>query len=162
MAKRKGIHTQTINKFQSELNEKYNNLKGKIMLTTIIPKCILEEESLVELKDMGVKFDEGHVIVGKCKVNCIKVYNLTENQVFDKLAAKSLNEAASTATESELKSYSSRNMAIIFTQLRKVQNIKDKDVRCAATCSLLAAVNSLAVIDPRQASRFLPIIRGIN
>lgn len=158
----RGKHTKVVNSLLNETAKSYKELKEKLMITSIIPKCILEEEALVELKDLGVKFDEGSIIVGKCKINCIKVYNLTETQVFEKLETKSLNEAASTATEAELKTYSSRNLAIIFTQLRRVQQIKDKDLRCAATCSLLAAVNSLAMIDPRQASRFLPIIRGIN
>ena len=126
----------------------------------MIPTCLLEDEALVDLKDAGVKFEEGSVILGGYKVNCIKVYHLTESQVFDKLESKALLETK--ATDAELKTYSSRNLAILFTQLRKVQNIKDKDLKCAACCSLLAAVNSLAVIDPRQASRFLPIIRGIN
>ena len=130
------------------------------MKISIIPTCLLEDEALVDLRDAGVKFEEGSVVLGGYKVNCIKVYNLTESQVFDKLESKALLEAK--ATDAELKTYSSRNLAILFTQLRKVQNIKDKDLKCAACCSLLAAVNSLAVIDPRQASRFLPIIRGIN
>lgn len=145
-----------LNKITKKIKE-FNN-----MLTTIIPKCLLEEESIVELKDMGVKLEEGSMIIGHHKVNCIKVYNLTESQVFDKLESKKLYEVAGKVSDAELRTYSSRNLAIIFTQLRKVQNIKDKDLRCAACCSLLAAVNSLATIDPRQASRFLPIIRGIN
>lgn len=132
------------------------------MLTSIIPKCLLEDEALVELKDMGVKFDEGSVKLGGCKVNCIKVYNLTETQVFDKLENKNMNEAIGGVSDAELKTYSSRNLSIIFSKLRLVANIKDKDLRTTAVCSLLAAVNSLAGIDPRQAQRFLPIIRGIN
>lgn len=129
------------------------------MITSIIPRFLLDEEALVELSDMGVKYDTGSVTIGKCKVNCIRVYNLTECQVFDKLESKALLEDK--ATDAELKTYSSRNLAIIFMQLSRIKNIKDKDLRSAATCSILAAVNSLAVIDPRQASRFLPIIRGI-
>jgi len=128
------------------------------MLTSIIPKFLLEDEAITELRDMGVKLAEGSVIIGRCKVNCIKVYNLTETQVFDKLDTK-LNEAVSDA---ELKTYSSRNLSVIFSKIRMVANIKDKDLRTTAVCSLLAAVNSLACIDIRQASRFLPIIRGIN
>lgn len=130
------------------------------MKISIIPTCLLEDEALVDLKDAGVKFEEGSITMGGYKIKCIKVYNLSENQVFDKLESKALLE--SKVTDAELKTYSSRNLSIIFTQLRKVQNIKDKDLRCAACCSLLAAVNSLAVIDPRQAQRFLPIIRGIQ
>ena len=130
------------------------------MIISIIPKCLFEEEAITELKDMGVKFDEGSVVIGKCKVNCIKVYNLTENQVFDKLESKRLLEA--NVSDAELKTYASRNLAIIFLKLRQVQQIKDKDLRCSATCSLLAAINSLAVIDARMAQRFLPIVRGIQ
>lgn len=132
------------------------------MLVSIIPKCILEEEALVELKDMGVKFDEGSITIGRCKVNCIKVYNLTETQVFDKLETKALLEARERPTDAEVKTYSSRNLAILFLKIRQVAQIKDKDLRCSAVCSLLAAVNSLATIDPRTATRFLPLIRGIN
>ena len=134
------------------------------MLISIIPKCLLEDESLIELKDMGVKFQEGSIVIGKCKVNCVKFYNLSETQVFDKLERKSMSEASVSdkVSDAELRTFSSRNLAIIFSKLRQVQNIKDKDLRCAATCSLLAAVNSLGSIDPRQASRFLPIIRGIQ
>lgn len=145
-----------------QLIKKELKYKGVGMLTSIIPKCLLEDESLVELKDMGIKFEEGSIVLGKCKINCIKVYNLTETQVFDKLESNRLDEAIGSVTDAELKTYSSRNLSIIFSKLRSVANIKDKDLRTAAVCSLLAAVNSLACIDPRQASRFLPIIRGIN
>ena len=133
------------------------------MLVSIVPKFLLEEEALVELKDMGVKYEEGYVVVGKCKVNCIKVYNLNETQVFDKLEKNSLMEAsvADKVSDAELRNYSSRNLAILFSKIRQVANIKDKDLRCTAVCSILAAVNALASIDPRQANRFLPMIRGI-
>ena len=130
------------------------------MITTVIPRFLIEEEALTELADMGIKFREGSVTIGKCKIGCVEFYNLTETQVFDKIESKALLE--NKASDAELKTYSSRNLSIIFNQLRKVNNIKDKDLKCAAACSLLAAVNSLAVIDARQAQRFLPIIRGIN
>ena len=89
---------------------------------SLIPKCLLETEELTTLRDMGISFEEGSVIVGKCKVNCIKVYNLTETQVFDKLESKSaLNEAGkgniNDATNAELRTYSSRNLSIIFSKL---------------------------------------------
>ena len=133
------------------------------MLISIIPKFLLEEEAPTELQDMGVKLEEGTVTLGNHKIDCIKVYNLTECQVFDKLESKSLLEHMNEdkASDAEMKTYSSRNMSIIFMKLRQVANIQDKDVRQAAVCSLLAAVNSLAVIDPRTASRFLPLIRSI-
>lgn len=132
------------------------------MIISLIPKCILEEEALVELKDLGVKFEETALLIGRCKVNCIRVYNLTENQVFDKLETKKLLEANDFGSDAERKSFASRNLAIIFMKIRQVANIQDKEVKCAAICSLLAAVNSLAAIDTRSASRFLPLIRGLQ
>ena len=128
------------------------------MLISYIPKCLLEDEAPTQLRDMGVKLEEGSIKVGKVKVNCIKVYNLTENQVFDKLESRSLMEA----TDAQKNSYASRCMSIIFLKLRQAQNIKDPDLRCAAVCSLFAAVNALAAIDMKTANRFLPLIRGIN
>ena len=153
-----------INKVKLIIKNIGDKLKGFGMINSIIPKFLLEDEALIELKDMGVEFEEGHVIVGKCKVNCIKVYNLNETQVFDKLEKKSILEASVSdkVSDAELRTYSSRNMAVIFSRIRQVANIKDNDLRCAAVCSILAAVNALASIDPRQAGRFLPMIRGIN
>ena len=128
------------------------------MLISYIPKCLLDEEAPNQLRDMGVKLEEGSITLGRCKVNCIKVYNLTETQVFDKLDSTSLMEA----TDAQKNSYASRCMSIIFLKLRQVQNMKDPELRCSAVCSLFAAVNSLAAIDMKIASRFLPLIRGIN
>lgn len=128
------------------------------MIISYIPKCLLEEEAPNQLRDMGIKLEEGSITLGKCKVNCIKVYNLTETQVFDKLESHSLLEA----TDAEKNSYASRCMSIIFMKLRQAQNIKDADLRCAAICSLFAAINALAAIDMKTANRFLPLIRGIN
>lgn len=128
------------------------------MIISYIPTCLLEEEGITTLKDMGIKLEEGSITMGKVKVNCVKVYNLTETQVFDKLDSHTLLEA----TDAEKNSYASRCMSVIFLKLRQAQSIKDKDVRCAAVCSLLAAVNALASIDMKTANRFLPLIRGIN
>lgn len=128
------------------------------MITALIPKCLLETEDIVTLKDMGVQLEEGSVYMGKCKVNCIKVYNLTETQVFDKLDAHSILES----TDAEQRSYANRCMSVIFLKLRQAQNIKDKDLRCAAICGLFAAVNSVACLDPKVANRFLPLIRSIQ
>lgn len=125
---------------------------------SIIPKCLLENEAVTTLRDMGVRLEEGHVNIGKCKVNCIKVYDLTETQVFDKLDAHSLLEAV----DAEKNSYANRCMSVIFLKLRQVATIKDKDLRCSAVCSLLAAVNALAAVDIKTANRFIPLIRGIN
>lgn len=127
-------------------------------ITSIIPKCLLETEDITTLKDMGIQLEEGSITLGRCKVNCIKVYNLTETQVFDKLDSHTLLEA----TDAQKNSYASRCMSIIFLKLRQVTTIKDKDLRCSAVCSLLAAVNSLASIDMKTANRFLPLLRGIN
>lgn len=151
---------------QPEIN-KIKALQNKIkrkrgMITSIIPKFLLEEETLIDLKDKGVKFESGSVVVNGYKVDCIKFYNLTECQVFDKIEHNSLLEAATEGrSEAEAKAYASRNLSIIFNKVRAVANIKDRDLRVTATCSLLAAVNGLAAIDFRQASRFLPMIRGI-
>ena len=127
-------------------------------IISIIPKCLLEDESIITLKDMGVELEEGSITLGRCKVNCVKIYNLTETQVFDKLDSRSLLES----TQSERNSYASRCMSVIFLKLRQAQSIKDKDLRCSAVCSLLAAVNALAAIDMKTANRFLPLIRGIS
>ena len=127
-------------------------------VTTLIPKCILEDEDIVTLRDMGIEVQEGSVRLGGCKVNCIKVINLTETQVFDRLEARSLLEAIDT----ESNSYVQRAATVVFMKLRQVATIQDRDQRCIATCSLLGAINSLAAIDPRTASRFLAILRGIN
>lgn len=127
-------------------------------LISIIPKCLLEEEDIITLKDDGVLLEEGSITIGKCKVNCIKVYNLTETQVFDKLDSHSILES----TNAEKNSYASRCMSIIFLKIRQASAIKDPNIRCAAVCSLLAAVNGLASIDIKVANRFLPLLRGIN
>lgn len=127
-------------------------------LASYIPKALLEDEEIVTLKDMGVKLEEGSITLGKCKVNCIKVYNLTETQVFDKLDSHVLLES----TDAQKTSYAQRCMSVIFLKLRSVAQIKDKDLRQAATCSLLAATNALAAVDIKVANRFLPLIRGIN
>lgn len=127
-------------------------------IISIIPKCLLEDESITTLRDMGVELEEGSITLGRCKVNCVRVFNLTETQVFDKLDSRSLLES----TQAERNSYASRCMSVIFLKLRQAQTIKDKDLRCSAVCSLLAAVNALAAIDMKTANRFLPLIRGIS
>ena len=130
------------------------------MLITIIPKFLLEEESIIELRDMGVKLDEGWVNLCKMKIPYKKVYNLTECQVFDKLETKALYEDK--RNDAQLRSYVSRNLAILFLKVRQIAAIKDKDLRATGTCALLAAVNSLAQLDAASAARFLSLIRGIQ
>ena len=127
-------------------------------ITTIIPTCILEDEDIITLRDMGIQVQEGSVKLGSCKINCIKVINLTENQIFDRLEAHSLLESVDT----ERNSYVQRAATVVFMKLRQAAAIVDKDQRCVATCALLSAVNSLAAMDPRAGSRFLAILRGIN
>ncbi len=128
-------------------------------MISIIPKFLLEVESVIELKDKGIKIEEGNQIIGKYKVPCYKVYNLSETEVFDMLEKHSLLEATS---DSEKSSYANRVMSIIFLRLRQVNAIQDKDQRLIASISLLSAVNSLALIDMNYAKRFLPLLRSIS
>ena len=46
-------------------------------MISIIPKFLLEVESVIDLKDKGIKIEEGNQIIGKYKVPCYKVYNLS-------------------------------------------------------------------------------------
>ena len=127
-------------------------------VTSYIPKCVLEDEQIVTLRDMGVKLEEGTIPIGKVRVNCIKVYNLTETQVWDKLDSRRLLES----TDAEQRSYANRAVTVVFMQLQKVRQIKDNDLRIAAAASLLAAINSLAGLDVSIANRFLSLVRGIS
>ena len=123
-----------------------------------IPKCLLEEEQIVALRDMGVNLEEGKMTFGNVKVNCIKVYNLTETQVWDKLDSRRLVES----TDVEQKSYANRAVTVVFMQLQRIKQIKDKDLRAVGATSLLAAINSLASLDTTVANRFLSLVRGIS
>ena len=127
-------------------------------VTSYIPKCVLEDEQIVALRDMGVKLEEGTIPIGKVRVNCIKVYNLTETQVWDKLDSRRLVES----TDAEQRSYANRAVTVVFMQLQKIRQIKDNDLRIAAAASLLAAINSLAGLDVSIANRFLSLVRGIS
>ena len=127
-------------------------------VVTLIPKCILEEEDLTTLRDMGIEFEDGSITINKCKVNCIKVINLTETQIFDRLDSHSLLESA----ETERNSYVQRAITVLFMKLRLVSAMTDKDQKLVATCALMGAVNSLALMDTRAATRFLALIRGLN
>ena len=130
-------------------------------LVTYIPKCVLEEETLVALKDLGIKFEEGYAIFGKIKVNHIKVYNLTENQIFDKLDYKQITESTS-KSDLQKSSYASRATTIIYMQIRKISQIKDPNLRAVGATSLLAAINSVANLDPTVATKFLSLVRGLS
>lgn len=127
-------------------------------IISYIPKCTLEEEQIVALRDMGVHFEEGKLPFGNVKVNCLKVYNLTETQVWDKLDSRRLVES----TDAQKGSYANRAVTVIFMQLQRVRQIKDKDLRTAAAASLLAGINSLAALDVSIANRFLSLVRAIN
>ena len=128
-------------------------------VVSYIPRYLLEEEQVVALKDMGVKTEEVKYTCGNVKVNCLKVYNLTETQVWDKLDGMSLLESTDQAQKN---SYAQRAVTVVFMQLRRVIQIKDKDLRAVGAASLLAAVNGLASIDVRVANRFLALVRGIS
>lgn len=128
-------------------------------MISVIPKFILEVESIVELKDQGIKIEEGIQRIGKFNVPCYIIHNMSESEVFDTLEKHSLLEASS---NSEKTSYANRAMSIIFLRLRQVNAIQDKEQRLVAACSLLSAVNSLALIDMNYAKRFLPLLRAIS
>ena len=127
------------------------------MLVSILPKFIFEDEDILILKTKGVQLEECKISLGSYLVNCYKFYNLNETQVFDKLESQLVESA-----ETERINFGSRAMAVIFLELRNVNSIKDKETKIAATCGLLAAVNSLAAVSVQHAQRFLALIRGIN
>ena len=128
------------------------------MINAVIPKFIFDEEDIIYLKDKGIQIQEGNVTIVKHKIPCYKFYNLSENEVFDELDSNKLYEATS---ESEKNNYASRVVSILFLKIRQVVNIKDKEQRTIAACSLLAAVNSLAAINVVYARRFLPLVRNL-
>ncbi len=123
-----------------------------------LPKFILEAEEAITLKDMGVHIEEGNINMGKFKVPGYKIYNLNECEVYDKLETCKLYES----TEQEKLSYANRSTAVMFMKLRQAAAIKDPEVRIAATCGLLAAINALAAVNARVADRFISLVRSIN
>ena len=131
------------------------------MKTAIIPKFILEVEDIITLRDRGIKLQEGIQIVGDYKVPCYKFFNLSETEVFDELEHNSLLEAVD-GRSPELNGYANRMVSILFLKLRQIATMKDKDQKTAASCSLAAAVSSLANINVGYAKRFLPLLRSIN
>lgn len=128
------------------------------MLISIIPKFLFESEDITTLENMGVKFDEGNTVIGKYKVPSYKFYNLDENQVFDKLESNALNEDLQT----EKSNFANRMSALMFLKLRQAAQLKDPQVRVAATCGLLAAACAIGNMDPRIGQRFMSLIRSIN
>jgi hypothetical protein len=91
-------------------------------------------------------------------VPCYKFYNLTETEVFDELESNALLEDVS---ETQKNSYANRVMSILFLKIRQIANLQDKNQKLIASCSLIAAVNSLADLNINYAKRFLPMLRGM-
>lgn len=127
-------------------------------VVTYVPKCILESEDLVTFSDLGISYEEGSITLGGCKVNCVKVYNLTETQLFDKIDSHALLES----TDAMKNSFVQRSITVLFMKLRQAAALKDKDQRVLATCALMGAINALGAVDARAAARFLALVRGIN
>lgn len=128
------------------------------MKYAIIPKFLFEDEDIISLIDKGIKIEHGKQTVGEYKVPCYKFYNLTETEVFDELDSNALLEDVS---ESQKMSYANRVMSILFLKIRQVAGIQDKNQKLIASCSLIAAVNSLADLNINYAKRFLPMLRGL-
>ena len=131
------------------------------MIVSYIPRYVLEEEQIVALKDMGIKTEDVKYTCGNTKINCLKVYNLTETQVWDKLDTMSLLETTD-QDKIQKNSYAQRAITVVFMQLRKITTIKDKDLRAVGAAWLLAAINGLASLDVKVANRFLALVRGIS
>lgn len=129
------------------------------MIVSYIPTYLLEDEQIIALNDMGIKTEHVKYSCGNTKVNCLKVYNLTETQVWDKLDGMSLLESTDVQQKN---SYAQRAITVIFMQLRRITQIKDKDLRAVGAASLLAGINSIANIDPKVANRFLALVRAIS
>lgn len=127
------------------------------MITSIIPKFLLEKEDIIHLKDKGIQFQEGFQTIGKTKIPCYKFFNLSETDVFDELYIP-LNEATNDAVKI---SYANRVASILFLRIRQVAALTDKNQKLVASCSLLSAVNSLASLNISYAQRFLPLLRGL-
>lgn len=128
------------------------------MKYAIIPKFLFEDEDIVTLADRGIKFEQGKQTIGTYKVPCYKFYNLTETEVFDELESNALLEDVS---ETQKNSYANRVMSILFLKIRQIANLQDKNQKLIASCSLIAAVNSLADLNINYAKRFLPMLRGM-
>jgi hypothetical protein len=128
------------------------------MINAIIPKFLFEEEDIIHLKDKGIQIQEGNQIIGNYKIPCYKFFNLSENEVFDTLYKQSILEDTS---ESEKTGYATRIVSTLFLRFRQVATMQDKEQKIAAACSLIGAVNSLALINMNYAKRFLPLLRSI-
>lgn len=128
------------------------------MIAAVIPKFLFENEDIITLKDKGIQLQEGIQTIGKYKVPCYKFLNLTETEVFDELETNSLLEAED---KTQINGYANRMVSILFLKLRQIATIKDNDQKVAASCSLAAAVNSLATLNIGYAKRFLPLLRSL-
>ena len=129
------------------------------MINAVIPKFLFEIEDIISLQDKGIQLQEGNQVIGNYKIPCYKFMNMTETQVFDELESNMLLEANDRTAE--LNGYANRMVSILFLKLRQIATIKDKDQKTAATCSLAAAVSSLANVNVNYAKRFLPLLRSI-
>jgi hypothetical protein len=96
-------------------------------------------------------------VIGEAKVGCYAT-SLEIDALFDKLESDCLWEIAD---ENNRRTFASRIMAIMFLRVREVAQIKDKDIRQAAMCGLIAANAALYNIDPAYARRMLPLMRSI-
>lgn len=129
------------------------------MKNCYIPNFVLEPEDYSALDKRGIDYDKGIVKVSEFKVPCTKFFNMTIDEVFNVLEGNQLNEVNSSSMGD--RTYASRVMSILFLRMREVVNIKNKELRLAAACSLIAGVNSLYAIDPGYGRRLLPLLRSI-
>ena len=130
------------------------------MKNCYIPNFVLEPEDYSLLDSEKINYDKGIIKINEFKIPCTKFFNLSIDEVFDILEGKSnLNEANNSSIGD--RTYASRVMSILFLRMREVVNIKDRELRLTAACSLIAGVNSLYTIDPGYGRRLLPLLRSI-
>lgn len=105
------------------------------------------------------------VIVGGKSVNCIEF----EEDVFDVLDdIESYQLFESDMSDSEKKGLAMRMSAVCFQCVRELNYVNGanlieigKSLKIIGRCIALACVSGLAILDPNQARRLLPIIRAI-
>lgn len=130
------------------------------MINAVIPKFVFEKEDIITLKDRGIQIQEGTQVIGSYKIPCYKFLNMNETEVFDELETHALLEASDNR-QADLNGYANRMVSILFLKLRQIATIQDKDQKAAASCSLAAAVSSLATVNVTYAKRFLPLLRSL-
>lgn len=131
------------------------------MNNAILPKFLFTEEDVVALQDEGIQIQRGNQILNGIKVPCYKFFNMTETEVCDKLQRHPMSEATD-AKQAQLDSYAMRVSSVLFLRLRQASAMRDKNEKLQAGCSLLAAVNSLALISPSYANRFVNLVRSLG